>query len=50
MKNGKFLLAGMLAVSLVGGGCSGSRQKTVAGCEKQTMFACMDSATMERGV
>ncbi len=45
----KMLLASVLAVSLLGGSCSGTRQKAVAANEEQALFACMDSATMERG-
>lgn len=45
---GKMLLASVLAVSLMGSGCSGSRQKAAAESEEQAVFACMDSVTMER--
>lgn len=45
---GKMLLASVLAVSLMGNGCSGSRQKAAAESEEQAVFACMDSVTMER--
>lgn len=45
----KVLLASVLAVSLVGSSCSGPRQNAAVESEKQTLFACMDSATMERG-
>lgn len=48
MKN-KILLASVLAVLLVGGGCNGMRQKAVTENEGQVLFACMDSSTMERG-
>lgn len=48
MKN-KMLLASVLAVSLVGGGCSGTRQKAVTANERLALFACMDSSTMECG-
>lgn len=50
MKKGTFLLAGMLAVSLIGSGCSSKGQKkTPAGDGMQALFACMDTATVERG-
>ena len=45
----KMLLVSVLAVSLIGGGCSGGRQKAVTENEEQVLFACMDSSTMERG-
>lgn len=41
-------MASVLAVSLMGSGCSGSRQKAAAESEEQAVFACMDSVTMER--
>lgn len=50
MKKGMYLLAGVLTAALMGGGCSSKGQKQVpAENEGQAVFACMDSATMERG-
>lgn len=50
MKKSMYLLAGVLAASLMGSSCSGSAQKkTDAQSEEKSVFACMDSTTMERG-
>lgn len=43
-----FLLAGVLAVSLLGA-CGSAQKKVTAGEKGQVVFACMDSTTMERG-
>ena len=48
MKKSMYLLAGVLAVSLLGA-CGPVQKKASAGEEGQVVFACMDSTTMERG-
>lgn len=49
MKKNMFLLAGVLAVSLIGSSCSNAQKKASAESEEQALFACTDSTTMERG-
>lgn len=49
MKKNMFLLAGVLAVSLIGSSCSNAQKKASAESEEQALFACADSTTMERG-
>lgn len=48
MKKTMYLLAGVLAVSLLGA-CAPVQKEASAGEEGQVVFACMDSTTMERG-
>ena len=49
MKKSLYLLAGVLAASLMGSSCgSGAQKKAAAESEEQALFACMDTTTMER--
>lgn len=49
MKRSLYLLAGVLAASLMGSSCgSGAQKKAAAESEEQALFACMDTTTMER--
>lgn len=49
MKRSLYLLAGVLAASLMGSSCgSGAQKKAAAESEEQALFVCMDTTTMER--
>lgn len=49
MKRSLYLLAGVLAASLMGSSCgSGAQKKAAAESEEQALFVCMDTTMMER--
>ena len=49
MKRSLYLLAGVLAASLMGSSCGNSAQKKAAAeSEEQALFVCMDTTMMER--